>query len=304
MTFQENLPYLKNERMRRPGMGRVGGIPLDENTCNTWAQICNFQASPGDLLVATYPKAGTTWMQEIVDMIQHNGDVQMCRRAPTYDRHPFIEIVAPKPVLSGLELAELMPPPRIIKTHLPIQLVPPSFWEHSCKVIYMARNPKDSMVSYFHFQRMNHGLPDPGTWAEYFNAFLAGDVPWGSWYDHTKGWWEASSRLQILYIFYEDLREDPSREIRKVLQFLKKDLGDDVLEKIVHHTSFQEMKDNPMTNYSSIPSFILDHSISPFFRKGTIGDWKNHFTVAQNERFDEDYKMKMSGTSLRFRMEL
>ncbi|XP_069100109.1 sulfotransferase 1C1-like isoform X1 [Pleurodeles waltl] len=304
MAFQKNLKDLKAERLTRPNMGHIGGILLDENTCNTWSQICDFQASSEDLLVAAYPKAGITWMQEIVDMIHHGGDEQMCKRAPTYDRHPFIEIVAPKPVPSGLELAKAMSPPRIIKTHLPVQLVPLSFWKQDCKVIYVARNPKDSLVSYYHFQRMNHGLPAPGTWDEYFDAFLAGEVPWGSWYDHVKGWWNAKDRQRILFIFYEDLKEDPKREIQKVLQFLGKDLGDAVLEKIIHHTSFQEMKNNPMTNYSSIPSFIFDHSISPFLRKGTIGDWKNHFSVAQNERFDEDYEKKMSGTSLKFRSEL
>ena len=31
------------------------------------------------------------------------------------------------------------------------------------------------MVSYYHFQRMNKGLPAPGTWEEYFESFLAGN---------------------------------------------------------------------------------------------------------------------------------
>uniref|UniRef100_A0A1B8XWW0 Sulfotransferase n=1 Tax=Xenopus tropicalis TaxID=8364 RepID=A0A1B8XWW0_XENTR len=60
-----------------------------------------FQARGDDILVATFPKAGTTWMQEIVDLILQEGDVQKGRRAPTYIKVPFIELISPKPMPSG-----------------------------------------------------------------------------------------------------------------------------------------------------------------------------------------------------------
>ncbi|XP_069838343.1 sulfotransferase 1C2-like isoform X2 [Dendropsophus ebraccatus] len=207
---------IKNETIK---MGEIQGVPLPANTCHVWDLIKNFQAREDDILIATFPKAGTTWMQEIVDLIMLNGDVERSMRAPCFIKVPFIDVNA-KPLMSGVEAANTMESPRLIKTHLPIQLVPPSFWEKNVKVIYLARNAKDCMVSYYHFQRMNKGLPDPGTWDEYFSSFLAGNIAWGSWFDHVIGWWKAKDERQILYVFYEDMIEDPEREIRKVSNFL------------------------------------------------------------------------------------
>ncbi|NXL32717.1 ST1C1 Sulfotransferase, partial [Glaucidium brasilianum] len=295
------------ETVPRAEIVEVEGIPVTESIFSTWDRVWKFKARPDDLLIATYAKAGTTWTQEIVDMIQQNGDVEKCRRATTYRRHPFLEwsIQGSSDVnYSGLELAEAMPSPRTIKTHLPVQLVPPSFWEQNCKIIYVARNAKDNLVSYYHFHRMNKGMPDPGTWEEFMEKFMAGKVLWGSWYDHVKGWWKAKDKHRILYLFYEDMKENPKQEIQKILKFLEKDVSQEVLNKILHNTSFEIMKENPMTNYTKEFQGIMDHSVSPFMRKGVVGDWKNYFTVAQNKKFDEDYKKKMADTSLVFRTEL
>ncbi|XP_043942865.1 sulfotransferase 1C1-like [Protopterus annectens] len=129
------------------------------------------------------------------------------------------------------------------------------------------------------------------------------EVGWGSWYDHVKGYWKKDQH-QILYLFFEDMKESPEQEIRKVMEFMEKDLPDHVISKIVQQTSFSAMKENPMANYTTVPKVFLDHSRSPFMRKGEVGDWKNYFTVAQNEVFEEDYRKKMEGTSLTFRTEI
>uniref|UniRef100_A0A8C6Y4G9 Sulfotransferase n=1 Tax=Naja naja TaxID=35670 RepID=A0A8C6Y4G9_NAJNA len=227
----------------------VEGILLPKSTCNEWARIQCFQAKPNDILLCTYPKSGTTWIQEIVDMIQQDGDLQKCQRAPV----PF------------------------------------------------QPNPKDCLVSCFHFQRMNKTLPHPGTWEEYLKIFMAGKVAWGSWFNHVKDWWKAKDTYHVLYLFYEDLKKS---EFWKETQFIGKQLDMATLDKIVHYTSFEVMKHNHMVNRANVPLSVMDQSISPFMRKGTVGDWKNHFTVAENERFDEEYLKKMSYTDLTFTMEL
>jgi len=96
----------------------------------------------------------------------------------------------------------------------------------------------------------------------------------------------------------------PLTEIQKIMEFLERPANDNLVKKIAHHTSFKEMSQNHMANYRSLPSSFMDHTISPFMRKGVAGDWKNHFTVAQNERFNENYQMQMKGTALHFRGEI
>ncbi|PIO15186.1 hypothetical protein AB205_0023630, partial [Aquarana catesbeiana] len=58
------------------------------------------------------------------------------------------------------------------------------------------------------------------------------------------------------------LNNDPSCEIRKVVKFLGKDFSEEVVERICQHTSFKAMKENPLTNYTSLSSTIMDQSIS------------------------------------------
>ncbi|XP_074048268.1 sulfotransferase 1C4-like [Macrotis lagotis] len=170
--------------------------------------------------------------------------------------------------LAGLKQATEMPSPRVIKTHLPVQLLSPSFWQNNSKIIYVARNTKDNIVSFFHFQKMHKGLP--GTWEEYFETFLESKGLWGSWYDHLKGWWEAKDIKPILYLFYEDIKKHPKQEIKKMMKFLGENLDGKVLDKILQYTSFPIMKKNPMSNYTFNP--LRNHSVSPFMMKGIVGD--------------------------------
>lgn len=279
----------------------IRGVPLMNHIANNWDAVWAFRPDPSDLLIATYPKAGTTWTQEIVDLLLNNGDAEFCKRAPTPVRSPFLEINSPPPIPSGLDLLKTMDPPRVIKTHLPFQLVPLGFWENKCKAIYVARNAKDNMVSYYHFDCMNLTQPEPGPWEGYIQKFIQGNLGWGSWYDHVKGYWEEREKKNILYLFYEDMKENPRREVVRIMKYLDLSLSDEVINRIVELTSFKKMKENPMANYTCIPENVFDQSISPFMRKGEVGDWTNHFTPEQSKMFDEDYEKQMKHSNIPFR---
>ncbi|XP_076193049.1 sulfotransferase 1 family member D1-like isoform X4 [Aptenodytes patagonicus] len=172
-----DLPLaMGREDVVREELGSLHGIPLYKCFVEGWPQVEAFQARPDDLLIATYPKSGTTWLSEILDMIYHDGDVEKCRRDAIFNRVPFLEMKAPE-MLSGVELLEKTPSPRLVKTHLPVRLLPTSFRDKDCKVIYMARNPKDVVVSYYYFYQMAKVHPNPGTLGEFLETFMAGKGP-------------------------------------------------------------------------------------------------------------------------------
>ncbi|KAF7695072.1 cytosolic sulfotransferase 2-like [Silurus meridionalis] len=288
---------------QRPKLFDFHGVSMTHFFTDNWDKVQNFKAKPDDIVVATYPKAGTTWVSYILDLLYFQ---QMCEREKSIsivDRVPFLELVYP-PMHTGTDNADTLPTsPRIIKTHLPVQFLPKSFLEQNCKIVYVARNAKDNVVSYFHFDCMERIQPEPGDWNSFLQRFKDGQMVFGSWYDHVCGWWEKKQTYsKIHYMFYEDLVEDTERELKNLCSFLGLSTPEEQRKKIVRCVQFDVMKANPMTNLTDDPS--LDLSVSQFLRKGKVGDWKNHFTVAQNEQFDEVYKLKMKNTSLHFRTEI
>jgi len=131
--------------------------------------ITNFQTRPDDVFVVSYPKSGTTWVQEIVWQIFHEGQV-----TSTYlrERVPFLER-AHYPCAEHPDINTL-PSPRILKAHLPFNTIPKSANEvNKCKYIYVARNPKDVAVSYYKFVTSLERFKGP--WEFYVKIFLEGN---------------------------------------------------------------------------------------------------------------------------------
>uniref|UniRef100_A0A667YBL3 Sulfotransferase n=1 Tax=Myripristis murdjan TaxID=586833 RepID=A0A667YBL3_9TELE len=253
----------------RPKLFDFHGVSMTKCFTDNWDNVQNVKARPDDILIATYPKAGTTWVSQILDLL-YFGQTSPERQSsiPIHMRVPFLDLCRP-----------------------------------SQPTVYVARNAKDTAVSYFHFGRMNMFQPEPGEWSSFLQHFIQGEVVFGSWYDHVRGWWEKKqTHSKLHYMFYEDLIEDTGREIDRLCSFLGLSPSAEERERIRGAVQFDNMKKNKMTNYSTVPS--MDLKVSSFIRKGMVGDWKNHFTVAQSEQFDEDYKKKMKNTTLQFRTEI
>jgi hypothetical protein len=127
-------------------------------------------------------------------------------------------------------------------------------------------------------------------------CFLNGHVVYGSWFDHTLGWWAniQESAGNVLVLHYEDMQQDLATHIRRLGTFLGRHLSPQAVAAIADYASFANMSVNPFTNREGNP--MMDFSIARFLRKGVVGDWVTHFTAEQNERFNTVGEQKMRGT--------
>ncbi|KAK6469729.1 sulfotransferase 2B1-like [Huso huso] len=272
------------------------GIPLPKSvhSAESLKYAEDFQVRDDDVFVVTYPKSGTTWMQEIVPVILSGGDLSPIQTIPNWDRMPWLE------EKRALHLLDARPSPRGIVTHLPYQLMPSSFSQSKAKVIYVTRNPKDVLVSSFHFHGMATFLEDPGTFEEFMEKFLAGKLLFGKWFDHVKGWRSSELKERILYVTYEEMLEDLRGAVVKLSRFLGRPLSEEAVDRIVEKGGFESMKNNAMSNYSLVPGDVFNKEKSEFLRKGVSGDWRNHFSAANEERFNSVYREEMKDTDLKF----
>ena len=99
---------------------------------------------------------------------------------------------------------------------------------------------------------------------------------------------------------YEDMVEDLETQIKRIVDFLDVEVTPEFFNIVLKDAGFESMKHNPSTNYNDNPYIATDS----FIRKGKVGGWKDYFTVAQNEWFEETYRKQLdeSGIDLRFEL--
>ncbi|XP_068179689.1 neural cell adhesion molecule 1 [Antennarius striatus] len=221
----------------------------------------NFPVEDTDVFAVTYPKSGTSWMQEILPLVLNGGDLTPIHTIPNWDRVPWLEEKRLAVVV------DKMTSPRAMVSHFPYHLMPPSFHASKAKVIYVMRNPKDVLVSSYYFHQMASFLHDPGTFDEFMADFLEGKVLFGKWTDHVKGWKNAELGDRIMFITYEDMSQDLPAALRRMSDFLGRNLSAEVIQKIAEHCSFKAMKGNDMSNFKLVPKELMDSDKSPFLRK-------------------------------------
>ncbi|XP_052020226.1 amine sulfotransferase-like [Apodemus sylvaticus] len=256
----------------------------------------DFEIRDDDVFIITYPKSGTIWTQQILSLIYFEGHRNNTDNIPTMDRAPFLEYN-----IHNLDYAN-MPSPRIFTSHLPYYFVPKGLKEEKAKILYIYRNPKDVLISFFHFSNWVVTSKVTDTIDHCLEKFLNGKVVGSCWFDHIRGWYEHRHDFNIMFLSYEDLNKNLRSSVLKICSFLEKELSEEDVDAVVRQATFQSMKSDPRANYE----YIINNEIGvrnndgSFLRKGTIGDWKHHLTVEQNERFDMIFKRSMKKIPLKF----
>ncbi|GAB6027075.1 Sulfotransferase [Chamberlinius hualienensis] len=278
------------------------GILVHDLTVQSYYDSRVMKSRASDIILASFPKAGTTWLQEITYLVAHDADTEKAQSAPTEHRMPFLEV--PHKGINGIEQ---MADPRILKTHYPYELLPQSYQDNSdAKIIYIARNPKDTAVSYYNFYKMVGFVAYNGTLEELIHrAYDFDDIGGRNFFTHILGYWKRRDQNNMLFLLYEDLQKDLRSSVKKIADFIGKQLNDEQLTKIVEYCSFSNMSKNPMANYSHGGSAVKrPGSTASFMRKGKVGDWKNHLSEEISKKIDEAVERNLAGTGLIFEYEL
>ena len=219
-------------------------------------------------------------MSELVSLIASNGDFEEANKMHLTKRVPHLGVQVPG-APSAIDILKAMPPPRIMKTHLYYDLLGTGIEKAKPRVIVLQRNPKDCLASFFHMYKNTKGLGDfdACTFSDFFELYKHKHLIFGDQFDHLIGWWENRNKDNFLFISYENMKRNIHTVIREIAAFLNKELPTEMIDAIAEHTSFGNMKKNPMAE--------IEVGVSDFFRRGIIGDWVNYLDGQQSQLIDE-----------------
>ncbi|KAM9034306.1 sulfotransferase 2A1-like [Sarcophilus harrisii] len=248
-----------------------------------------FEFQDEDVIVMTYPKSGTHWMVHILSLIYSKGDPTWVKSVPYWERCPWIEIK------TNMENVKNKANSHLFTSHLPAHLFPKSYFTSKAKILYVARNPRDVLVSLYHFKNYIPSYPLCPSFEHFFEDFLQGNVLYGSWFDHIKGWLPMRNSEKFLFLTYEEIHQNLKVSVEKICQFMGKELIEEEINSVMKNASFQVMKKYILENKEPMPIKNMESAKIMMMRKGICGDWKNHFTVTQKETFNEQYQEKMKG---------
>ncbi|CAN7940785.1 unnamed protein product [Ixodes hexagonus] len=276
-------------------------------------EALSFKPRAGDIFVVTYPKCGTHWAQQILQLIVHRG-----QSASNYFEFqmqtPFLEF-------TGTKILDAMPAPRLLKTHLTFERQP---YHKEAKYVYIARDVKDCCVSFYHHTR---GLPGyrfkDGSFDDFFDLFVKGKTDFGDYFEHLLSWYAHRNDPNVFFTTFEALKKDTRDIVLKMARFIGEEYAKvleddpDILQQVLDKSSVAFMKqaldlqpeqvqklveENPQLVPQSFRKMVLEEDGSPspmkFIRKGVVGDWKVHFTPQHTRRMQARIEEKTKGSDV------
>ncbi|GFT23522.1 hypothetical protein NPIL_431561 [Nephila pilipes] len=256
-------------------------------------ETLDYASRNGDIIICSYPKTGTTWLQYIILQIISKGKDFPSLNDALVKVVPFMELTGKGPIeeMQGL---------RIYKHHYPFDMIKKN---KNAKYLYIYRNPEDTLVSYYHFmQNLRHEKID---FDQFFEESLSSEIEYGRYFEHVLSFLAHKNDENLLLISYEKLYTNRKEEYLRIAKFLGEEyyqnLAEDeaLMKLIMENTSFDHMKKNlPFVHPQSKESSEEPVKTVDFFRKGVIGDGKNKMSPDQIKRLKEVENEIMKGTEV------
>ena len=183
---------------------------------------------PDDIFLVSFPKSGNTWTRFLL------ANLRFPDQPATWAN---INRLIPDPTVTTKRDFDRMPRPRIIKSH-------ECFDPRYPRVIYIVRDPRDVVVSQYHYHRKIRKIEDDSPMEKFVTRFLAGETcPHGSWGQNVSTWLTTSEGTpRFLLLRYEDLVADTARELAKVVAFLDLSAGPERIAQAVERSSADRMR--------------------------------------------------------------
>jgi aryl sulfotransferase len=254
-----------------------------------------FKFRDDDIIISTYAKSGTTWMQQIISQMLFNGETDIDTQAMS----PWIDFrVPPKEV--KLAAVEAQTHRRFIKTHLPVEAL---VYSPKAKYIYIGRDGRDVLWSlYNHHLNGNEAMYDalnktPGLVGpplepptddirEYWHTWLAKDgFPYWSFWENVRSWWAIRDLPNLILVHFETLKRNMPAEMRRIAAFLDIPIDESKWDEIVEHCTFDWMKNNG-EKIVPLGGIVWKGGVKTFINKGTNGRWKETLTPAESAEYE------------------
>ncbi len=248
-----------------------------------------------DIVISTYAKSGTTWMQQIIGqlMFRADPDIEVAEMSPWLDLR-----VPPKAV--KLPVVEAQTHRRFLKTHLPVDALR---FSPTAKYIYIGRDGRDVVWSmYNHHANANEtwykalnetpglvGPPierPPSDIRQYWRDWMNRDGhPFWPFWENIRSWWAIRKLPNLKLVHFNDLKRDLPGGIRGIAAFLDIPIDESCFAKVVERCSFDWMKKNAR---KSVPlgGAFWDAGAEVFINKGVNGRWAEVLTAAESKEYE------------------
>ncbi|XP_050233934.1 cytosolic sulfotransferase 15-like [Mercurialis annua] len=269
----------------------------------------HFQAQHQDIIVASVPKCGTTWLKaltfSIVNRTRYDFSTTPLLSSNPHHLVPFLEVdlFAKKDVPDLTTIRS----PRLFATHMPYAALPESIKSSGASVVYICRNPFDAVVSLTHHLAAFKSDSEVQTLIEEaFEKYFNGVVGFGPFWEHVLGYWKESLEKpnKVLFLKYEDLKEDIVGEVKRIGEFIGYPFSEEeerrgVIQEIAKLCSFSNLKELEV-NKSGAYLEVYPHNA--FFRKGNVGDWADYISPPLKQRLENLMQEKLGGSGLSFKL--